>query len=261
MAKARPYATEADLVRDFLAQLNRKNGDGSKWTVYAETADWDLLMVHKDGFQLGLEAKLSLNAKVIDQALDQQHSTWRTQGPDYRGVLVPSAGLQRHLTRICKAVGIGIVTVEPMERGVYRSFGLPSESYGPDWPNWLPAERCPLPDYIPDVEAGHASPVKLTEWKIKAIRLMIILERRGYVTRADMKAIQISPSRWTDAYQGFLAKSEHGYVRSETTPDLKAQHPVNYAQIEAEFDQWGRLMAPDLFADPVANLFGEIANA
>lgn len=234
------FSTEAEMIREFLRNLDHI--EGRTWTAYPETGEWDLLLVHKTGYQVGLEAKLTLNAKVIDQALTDQHSVWRTQGPDYRGVLVPDGGKQLHLHRICKAIGIGICTVRQPETGRFYGSGLPSEITSNDWPNWCPAERIPLPDYIPDVEAGHSSPVKLTEWKIRAIRLMIVLERRGFVTRDDMKKIQISPSRWTDCYNGFLARSEHGYVRSEATPDLKSQHPINYAQIEADTDTWAAAM-------------------
>ena len=240
MAKHQSFETEAEMIAEFLRNLDRM--EGKNWTVYPETGDWDLLLVHKSGYQVGLEAKLVLNAKVIDQALADQHSVWRMQGPDYRGVLIPAGGKQLHLGRICKAIGLGVCTVRQPEAGRFYGSGLPSEVTSNDWPNWCPAEPVPLPDYIPDVEAGRSSPVKLTEWKIKAIRLMIVLERRGYVTRDDMKKIQISPSRWTDCYHGFLARGENGYVRSETTPDLMAQHPVNYAQIEADFDQWSKVM-------------------
>jgi hypothetical protein len=251
----RAYASEADLVREFLERLNDRYEGGKRWTVYAETAGWDLLLVHNErGFQVGLEAKLVLNAKVIEQALKDQHSIWRTAGPDYRGILVPAIGRQHHLGRICEAIGLGVITLHDLPPGHWTSLGLPHDG---DWPNWCPAERCALPDYIPDVEAGHSSPIQLTPWKIKAIRLMILLDRQGFVTRADMAALQISPSRWTDAYHGFLARDpgRGGYVRCDATPDLRAQHPTNYAEIEADFDTWGRVIAPGLFVGPPPGLF------
>jgi hypothetical protein len=215
------YTAEHELVADFIGQLDRLaelSKKPPKWTVYPETAGWDLLLVHNSGFQVGLEAKLTLNAKVIDQALVNANSRFNTAGPDYRGVLVPVGGAQHHLERICDAIGIGIVRVGPARQGVYRYFGLPGGGdYSRDWPK---------------------SPVMLTEWKIKAIKLMILLERRGAVHRSDMRALKISPSRWTDAYHGFLAPTSGGYVRCDRTPDLKAQHPRNWAEIEADFDKW-----------------------
>lgn len=241
MSRACPFATEAEMVAAWVAQLRSRRNGASDWTVYAETAGWDLLLVHRDGYQLGLEAKLSLNAKVIDQTLKGCHKWYDGDGPDYRGALVPKDCIQHHLASICRAIGIGIVEVRPPERGVTYGLGLPDEGlWGGGWPSWLPAERCKLPDYVPDVEAGKKSPVALTHWKVKAIRLMILLERRGFVTRSDMKALQIGPTRWTDRFNGFLAAdpARGGYVRCKYTPDLRAQHPVNYAEIEADFEKW-----------------------
>lgn len=241
MTKSCPYTSEAEMVADWLATL-RASKQGEKWTVYAETAGWDLLLVHVDGYQLGLEAKLSLNAKVLAQALAGSQSYWRDDGPDYRGILVPSGGSQLHIGSIARALGLGILSVRPRERGTWNHIELPDEnSFGSThWPCWLPSRRCKLPEYVPDVEAGHSAPVQLTDWKIRAIKLMILLERRGYITRADMKALQISPTRWTDHWHGFLAvdKAAGGYVRCDRTPDLRAQHPVNYDQIEADFEKW-----------------------
>ena len=110
-----------------------------------------------------------------------------------------------------------------------------------DWPNWCPAERCAIPDYVPDVSGGKASPVQLSPWKIKAIKLLVLLDRNGAVTRQDMKAIQISASRWTDHWHGFLSPGpDGGYIRNGRTPDLRTQHPKNWAEIESDFDRWSR---------------------
>lgn len=241
VSKACPFATEAEMIACWRADLE-KSRQGEKWTVYAETAGWDLLLVHRDGYQLGLEAKLGLNIHVIAQALKGTHSYWQQTGPDYRGVLVPSGCIQHHLTPICGALGLGLLKVHPSERGVWRDLGLPDESsWGTsDWPSWLPERRCELPAYVPDVQAGHPSPIALTHWKVKAIKLMILLDRRGRVTRGDMRALQISPTRFTDRHHGLLVADADagGYVRHDGTPDLRKQHPTNYAEIEADYDKW-----------------------
>lgn len=237
------WETEAALVRDFVARVSVAGGN--PWTVYAETAGWDLLLVHRDGYQVGIEAKLALNAKAIEQALSDQHSSYRLAGPDYRGILVPAGKVQKHLGAICTAIGVRVI---PMRDDKWYFPDLPNEAsnYGA-WPNWCPGERCTLPDYVPDVEGGHAAPVALTPWKIKAIKLLVLLERRGVVCRRDMNLLQISPSRWTDAYLGFLAHDpgRKGYVACARTPDLRAQHPVNYAEIEADWEKWGQPMFGD----------------
>lgn len=258
MTKEPVFATEADLVAAFVAEIEAANDHprrrAPKWTIYPETAGWDLLLVDEAGVQIGIEAKLSLNAKVICQALPE--GTWAMEnGPDYRAVLVPNRDCQGHMHPIARALGLTIITVSRSESSYDKGrisvspTGLPDEHSGHDWDlrqwvSWLPAQRCSLPDYVPDVQGGKPCPVALTDWKIKAIKLMILLDRRGFVTRRDMKLIGISPTRWTDGYHGFLTPDpiKGGYVRNGRTPDLRAQHPVNYVQIEADFDTWA---APD----------------
>lgn len=234
------FKTEADMVAQWLRSEFKAANHRGRWLVYPETAGWDLLLVHDDGYQVGVEAKLSLNAKVLDQALVGQNATYGRDGPDYRAVLVPEGKIQLHLGRIADAIGIRVLTAHLPEPFAHSSLQLPDEdSDYCRWPNWMPTERCLLPEYIPDVAAGCAAPVQLTPWKVKAIRLMILLERRGSVTRADMKAIGISPTRWCSHYHGFLDPGPaRNYIRGKRTPDLKAQHPTNWAQIEADMPKW-----------------------
>lgn len=245
------FATEADLVQTFLAVLEKQDRRRD-WTVYPETAGWDIVLVRTDGTQVGIEAKLSLNAKVIDQALEGQHSRFSgSDGPDYRAVLVPAGKVQHHLGNICAATGIKVLTLKPMDQVYSQWLDLPDPaSKHCRWPHWCPSTRLALPDYIPDVRAGVASPIQLTPWKIKAIKLLIVLERQGFVTRADMKALEISPTRWTDAYNGYLARDSGRFVRCAATPDLRAQHPVNYAEIEADVASWGKALDPFKTACP-----------
>lgn len=243
------FATEAELVLTWRNEMARFKHD-KDFTIYSETAGWDVLMVHTSGFQIGVEAKLSLNAHVLSQAIRGVHCYYSKEGPDYRGVLVPRAKCQLHLTDLAAAIGIGIIKFTVSPRYVsYCGSGLPDEkSYSYDeWPNWMPEKRCTLPEYVPDVAAGKPSPVALTEWKIKAIKLCIILERRGHVGRGDMNTLKISPSRWTDCYHGLLDRDPMlGYIRGKRTPDLRKVHPVNYAQIEADWPLWGAPNWPEL---------------
>lgn len=252
-----PFKSEADLVEAFCGEVDRLNAlpagrrNGPRWVIYHETAGWDLLLVDPEtGVQVGLEAKLTVNAKVIAQALPDAE-IFDPGGPDYRGILVPDSGLQLDMRSIAGHLGLTIVSVTRSHVWADRyelrvkPHNLPDEgcrsSYGfgvRDWFPWCPTTRCKLPDYLPDVRGGKAAPVMLTEWKVKAIKLLIILERRGFVTRADMRHLSISPTRWTAALHGFLVPGEGGYVRGKRTPDLKRQHPENWVQIEADFAKW-----------------------
>lgn len=247
------FENEADLVARYcehiehLNTVSEKNGwDRGRWTAYHEWAEWDLLMVHDSGAQVGIEAKMTLNAKVLDQALPYMGHHW-DEGPDFRAVLVAREGLQNHLENIANHIGIVIIRASGQAPSEWSPKGrynfnptLPDFNFSyscREWPAWYPARRHRLPDYVPDVTGGRAAPVKLTPWKISAIKLLILLEKRGFVTRADMKKLEISPTVWTQTY---LARGAPGcYVRCRYTPDFRAEHPKNFAEIEADFQRWG----------------------
>lgn len=239
------FNSEAEMCAEFIASLP------TEWKAYPETAGFDILLVRiADGLQIGVQAKLALNAKVIDQVIDPI-SHWRVLGeaPDCRAVLVPLYATYS-LGSICSLLGITVIRIgiDPARHGRGRLWvnpALPDPSHNAwgsdrDWHEWAPAKRCELPDYVPDVSAGKSSPVALTTWKVKAIKLLILLDRRGYVTRDDFKHLQLDASRWLAAPAGWLAKGpvRGQWVRGSYIPDLRAQHPVNYPAIEADFEKW-----------------------
>lgn len=243
--KAKLFQKESDLCAAFIEAAKR--GRACPWTFYAETEGWDILAVRADGAQLGIEAKLALNVQVVCQALPARWSAGEL-GPDFRGVLVPNGGTQNGLGSICAALGVGVITVSENRYERKRDLapyefspGLPGDhddiNYYSNWHEWAPARRHKLPEYIPDVIAGASGPVQLTSWKIRAIKIEIMLERRP-VTRRDFKAVDIDPTRWTSPLYRWLRPTTEGYVKGESFPDFSAQHPVNYEQIKADFEKW-----------------------
>jgi hypothetical protein len=65
--------------------------------------------------------------------------------------------------------------------------------YGPMLiPNFSAVCPAPLPSYAPDVIAGAFAPVRLTPWKIKALKIAAPIELR---TRADFKHLGLDPRR------------------------------------------------------------------
>lgn len=241
-ASAFRYDREVDLCTDFIAAVQDMRGDPT-WDIYPETRGFDILLSRKaDGLQIGIEAKLRLNVEVVCQALPHR-GYWNTTGPDHRAVLVPSYACQNGIAKICDALGITAIRYTKDQERYRNAFQpyLPAISgdfsESPEWHHWMPTERLKLPDYVPDVVAGSSAPVQLTDWKIKAIKIAIILERRP-VTRADFKAIEIDPSRWLDPHHGWLMRTESGYVAGDRMPDFKGQHPVNYEQIKADAAKW-----------------------
>lgn len=238
----KPFATEVALCAQFLALVDKR-----VWTAYAETGGWDILLSRNvDGFQIGIQAKLSLNLDVINQAIEQR-SGWMAvaEGPDVRAVLVP--GGTAKLGHVCDYLGLAVFVVQSPSVYSRPSFH-PSLPAKPDQWNghddlheWLPTKRHQLPEYVPDVAAGAPSPLQLTDWKIKAIKLAIILEKRTYVTREDFKHLSLDHRRWIA--NGWLEvpprtkDSRPGFVAGGM-PNLKKQHPRVYAEIAEKWEVW-----------------------
>lgn len=234
------FRSEAELCARFLSAI-----DHDKWTAYPETAGWDILLARKfDGFQIGIEAKLRLNATVIEQAIESgSHATER--GPDARAIICPPYGAAGFET-ICRYIGVVVIRVREPDPLVDRRWASPFQPDLPndreyawdEWPEWCPRKRCELPAYVPDVQAGVKAPIRLTQWKIKAIKLCIILERNGYVTRDDFKHLKLDHRLWISVGKGWLIAKDGRYIAAPGLPALKKQHPRNWVEIEADAAQW-----------------------
>lgn len=234
------FRTEAELCAAFISTV------GTGWTAYPETGGWDILLVRKeDGCQIGIEAKLRLNAKVMVQAAESSTWAW-TDGPDYRAALVPF-GKTGDLGELAPYCRITILRFS-LARG-FRPFDpeLPTikEMYymNDRWFEMMPLRRCVLPEYVPDVVAGVPSPTRLTQWKIRALKIAVLLDRTGYVTRADFKRLQIDIRRWLG--EGWLQPSPQGFIAvGELCSRFRLQHPQVWEQIAADPQKWRRPELP-----------------
>lgn len=236
MKREQPYATEVALCADFVKALP------SSWTAYPESEGWDLLLVREDGCQVGIEAKLKLNADVIVQAVESSRWAVTRPGPDYRAVLVPYSAVQT-LEPVAAYVGITVMRQWPalghrMLPQFQPTLPEPGRAIHPDWFECLPSGRHRLPDYVPDVAAGASAPLQLTKWKICALKIAVLLDVRGFVTRADFKALGIDHRRWIAPGSGWLVPGEGGFVRGPHTPDFKLQHPTVYEKVLADLPKW-----------------------
>lgn len=219
------YATEVDLCASFCRWL-KANG----WVAYPETGGFDIIAVWPgDGTQVGVQAKMGMTLEVVNQIVPPYWD--RDVGPDFRAVLVPGAkGGARDLLQ-----ALGVVLIEPDYWSLRRDeFGFtPPFTKGRNytaWHFWNPARRVALPEYVPDVAAGASGPSQLTEWKIKALRLLAVLELRGYLVRADFREVDhrawMAPGGWL-----VPGKTPGEYVAGPRMPDFKGQHPVVYPQV------------------------------
>jgi hypothetical protein len=233
------YATEADLCADFVRFMSE---DG--WLVYPETAGFDLVLVREDtGFQLGVEAKLALNAKVCEQILPHLSSGGEYDtGPDWRAVLVPTIGGNTGLAEMLSILGVMTFTpsVDYVNRRNDRGYAnqlvfrhLHERRWSkPEWHDWNPRKRLELPAFAASdmarMAAGTPSPIQLTPWKLGTIKLLAILEVHGYVTRKDCAECGVDSRRFC-ASDGFLKQLGDGKWGMGTVPRFDKQHPDTYA--------------------------------
>lgn len=223
------FATESELCAAFVRQVCDRR---AIWTAYPETCGWDLLMVRNDGAQVGIQAKMRLNAEVICQSLERP--IWYGEhGPDYRAVLIPG-DTNGDLEKVLAYLGVNLIRC--WRNGLGNL--LPEVRFDRDWHEALPIQRHKLPDYIPDVEAGIKSPVQLTDWKIKALKLCALLDHRGYLTRADFKRLHVDCRRWIAPGNRWLKATADGFVADTHLPDFRGQHPVVFEQIKADPSTW-----------------------
>ncbi|QCG94993.1 hypothetical protein E6C67_14270 [Azospirillum sp. TSA2s] len=255
-AKSKHFASEAEMCAAFVSEI------GPDWTSYAETAGWDILLVRNaDGFQIGVEAKLRLNAQVLTQALERSHEGF---GPDCRAVLVPN-GAGGGLETIAQHCGLTVLRIHSHENyrgtktvGFFPALPRSAEGslWGGDWHESCPTKRCPLPDYVPDVVPGRPAPVQLTNWKIAALKVTALIELTGLVTRADFKALGMDARRWITPGYDWLRPEGGAFVAGDRMPNFSEQHPDVYAKVKADAPVWLPKVRPnaypELFTSPAA---------
>lgn len=229
---APPFASEAAMCAAFIAALP------AEWTAYPETATWDILLVRRsDGCQIGIQAKLRLNAEVLCQAVRYDLS-YSGEGPDYRAVLVPYGG-HAELAALAPYCAVTVITMRAVRYYPYQPSlpSLPESGFDDaDWHAALPTRRHPVPEYVPDVRAGSSAPLQLTPWKIGAIRIAVLLAESGPVSRATFKHIGIDIRRWIA--QGWLRPGVDGFVAGPKMPDFRVMHPKNWEDIRSDFARW-----------------------
>ena len=260
-----PFNTEAELCAAFLACVP------STWQAYPESCGFDIVLAHKaTGAQVGIEAKLTLNSKVLVQVTEKRdrHAT----GPDFRAVLVGKDVAENRI--LAARLGIKVLQVRQKMRWTSKgdvqagweithgddlpSFRAYRQGQDHDWwdqRGWVdeaPAARLVLPEYVPQVAAGMPAPMKLTPWMIQAIKLCICIERFGAVTKQHFADLKISQSRWTQDGLWLERTSTRGVWKPGPRfpgPTFQAQHPVSWAEIERDWPIWGGKLKPPVLQE------------
>ncbi len=223
MKTTHDLTSEAELC-DALAAVAPSDG----WDVFPEVAGFDLVLVWNGsrpapsanrydgtqiaaidvGFQLGIDAKLRANIDVLDQCAGRVEDSDRR--PDAAAVLVPVAS--REFCRVAHRIGLRVLELRhcrstPEEYSVRPRTRIEPCPVGPLWLYRGIASPAPGRLAMPPVplqgSGGRASPRVLSPWRVGALRVVLMLDRAGKITRAEAKPFGIDLSDW--ATRGWLA--------------------------------------------------------
>jgi hypothetical protein len=224
---------ESDLCAEFMAWAR---GQGHR--CYPEWGGWDILVVTSAGVHVGVEAKMRAGIDVLEQAM------WPAEdspGPTYHAVLVPTAG--GSFKSIARRLKVWVMEWSPKPAWLaqYRQKSdtlLPAGVRHLEWIHQAAQQLPPVEEL--NQPAGVPSPSSLTQWKLKAIKLILRLESRGYVTSKDFNELGISMGstwvgRWIE-WDGTKIGRRHRYVAiaepRSTRPDK--MHPEVADAIRAQ---------------------------
>jgi hypothetical protein len=243
------FPDEASLCDMFIRDMRAMGG----WTIYPETAGFDILLVRDaTGHQLGVEAKLQLNAKVASQILPGDHGGCgvAAPGPDFRAVIVPYiTESSEGIAEMLRILGVQVFAPDAryygkMQFTLTRHYGQKDArafdvtqgklmEWDLAWHDWNPPKRCELPSIVPDVRAGVPAPLQLTPWKIGALKVLADLEIDGFVTAKSVRAHNVDARRFC-ASDGWLVSLGNGRWARGSVPAFDQQHPDAYATVLAE---------------------------
>lgn len=208
--------SEVELCEEFIQVATREG-----YQIYPEVSNWDVIVVNDAGDQLGVQAKLHANVKVLAQAIGP--------GPTYRAVLVPRA--TRDFRKLTYKLGLGLYTYNHITLANPRR---PLIKFEPltrwtDKKMWLP----PVPSAC---SAGMPSPRPLTTWRVQAIRLCHLLEERGYVTGLDFKRLGLKAAGWLNRGELIRAGRMGRYAKY-----VAGKKPLPIVGFECESEQLKRV--------------------
>lgn len=245
-------SSEAELCDIFMKEFNAIDG----WSCYPEAAGFDILVVHQDGRQIGVEAKMQLNAKVADQILPDRYEFYGRPGPDYRLVIVSKiTDASRGIVKMLDQLGVKVMVPREswntqlqrhysfdLRQNLIEASGRQPYHYDICTFDWNPPERCQVPVMVTSLRAGIPCPVRLTPWKEKALMVLAQLRSQGFITAKQISSHGVGVTAWTQApgsKPAWLAKgTERGtWIETEHLPAFDKQHPEVYALAVSQFEE------------------------
>jgi hypothetical protein len=181
----RKYALEKDMC-DELTTRAKTNG----WIVYPEQGGWDLLLV-RNSIQVGIQAKLRANIKLLSQALVSEEFA----GPHYRAVAVGNSNYLEKEDFAKIAIGLRLIFID---MNIHPDYWLRRVYYTDLWKKRIipwryyrhyPKQTLWVPNFIPELDAGVPSPRNVSPWKIAAIKLEMVATKKGWASIIDAREV------------------------------------------------------------------------
>lgn len=203
------FATEADLCSAVIVRL-REWG----WTVYPESCGFDFVAV-RDHIQVGVEAKLRPNLRVLSQALDRFERRLRV--PHCIATLVER--WSGDFDRIAKRIGLTSLSWSSHFRDADpRRFETELWEGQRRFETACGSEvgTLRLPDLVIDVPAGVPSPQTASAWKVRAVKMALRLRSGEQITRSDLDSEEL-------AYSTFWVR---GWIERANPGERKARYRI-----------------------------------
>jgi hypothetical protein len=240
------FKTEKELCDKFSEHMRSYN-----WIIYPETCGWDLLLA-RNKIQVGVQAKLKPNMKVITQALPNKITI--QDGPHYRAVLLANNmkigyyGMNVDFIKLCNHLKI-LIFVKHRYLDYQWISGIHNRDKINDYANidfryyrWNTKKLEWLPPYVPEYEAGIPSPKSVTPYKIMLCRLEVLECQKGWICRDDVTkeakkvGLNINPSSIL-----------RGYFRNTKEPVSKKSRQKRWKLVDSY--QTPSKLYPDVFGN------------
>jgi hypothetical protein len=220
------HPSEVALCADAIERARKED-----WTAHPEACEYDIVLVGH-GLVVGVEAKLRQNLEVLRQAAGRRR---HDNTPDYIVVLT-SGHADRAFSVLCADLRLIHWSICPGYESLNTLLHLLDTAGEECRCDGAPLK---LPGYASNSVAGSPAPIRLTDWKLNALRMFAIIEATGVACVADFKRLRLYPRSWAES--GWVQRgAERGtYVAGPRFNAIPSQHPDAYASILAEVKAGG----------------------
>lgn len=159
------------------------------WTVYPEQGGWDLLLI-RNKIQVGVQAKLRPTIKLLSQALVPEILA----GPHYRAVAVGNTNYKEKddFSRVAQTLRLVFI-----DMGAHPDYWLYKATQGftrgqrIPWIHYrhFPSNMLWIPSFVPKLDAGIPAPKTVNPWKVAAVKMEFIANRKGWVSIIDAREV------------------------------------------------------------------------